>query len=304
MLTVSYPDGDRHRLVVILGSSSGSAFTETDRALLTGAESAMGRLLTELKSELFRERVEQRSADLAEFLARSRSVSSLQEAFEQAAALIFRQGYVSLVRVSVPDRTGRFLESRVLLSTDTVTPAVPENGQMIISLMARHQDCLKNARTVLASVDNSDNRLIGIEIQQSLAEGIEQAMIVPVMVGKRPWALITVGFDRWLDDRAIVASQSLAETVAAVFGLVIPLCVTRRRKSVPDRRSNSVAGRDQELHARLRSSLTGILGSVEILRSREDAVDRTADNRYLEIIDRSARRIDALFQPEEPVSVD
>jgi len=99
--------------------------------------------------------------------------------------------------------------------------------------------------------------------------------------------------------RHLSGAQSFVEAVASTLSLVIALCVVRRRtfaRPTPQ----EVPAQDPEFKARLRSSLTGLLGSVEMLKTRLHEGEDASAERYLSIIDRSARRLDDFVKAEEP----
>jgi len=287
--------------VLVLAARAPYVLTEAERVLAESLAPVMAALVLGVSGQSEVESQLRSAAELREFATGSGTTTSIQDALALAAATVFRETAASAIRVSVPDHGQEFLQSRALLAVDSVSPLVPPDGQMVLSLMPRHKEALGEKKTVIvSSTAGSANMAWEIEARQVLSEGLGCTLIVPVIIGDRCRAVITAGYDDVATtDRRLSGTQSFIESVAGILSLSIPLVMFRRR----DGRRPRISSRpplDCEIKAQMRSSLTGILGSVEMLKSHLEEADDHSLERYLSIIDRSARRIDQFVSPGEP----
>ena len=287
------------RTVLILGSQAPQAFDVSHQATAESLAPAMMALSTGLAAQGEHEKEQRDAQAFADFAASASCIDTIQDAFDQAAALISSTTAASLVRISVPDQTHEFLESRALLVGDGITPVVPADGRMVLSQMPAHRAVLSEGRPRVSS-GTDINGNAEAENRQALFDGVGTSLTIPVMVGSRCWALITMGYQQSaIPNHKLTSAQSFAEAVAGMLSLVIALCVVRRRTFMRPTPQETPTP-DPEFKARLRSSLTGILGSVEMLKTRLPEGEDASTERYLSIIDRSARRIDDFVNAGEP----
>jgi len=102
---------------------------------------------------------------------------------------------------------------------------------------------------------------------------------------------------RWSRYQYNQADVLFAISVASGLSLAIQLALGKKTKDHSRLYEDSIKPAkltDPALKGRIRSSLSSILGSVEMIKSHSPNTDASLD-RYLTIIDRSAQRINDFF---------
>jgi len=136
-------------------------------------------------------------------------------------------------------------------------------------------------------------------VRAELPGDIRAVAVLSLPTENGSFSLVILGsrFEGTFDSRAhqvldhvvpIVAPYLRAREVATTESLLEPT----GRVSIPEARPFDAS------RPSIRSSLSGILGSIELLRS-ERPRDAATTERYIDIIDRSARKISALVTPQE-----
>ncbi len=240
---------------------------------------------------------------LREFLVACNDPLDLSDLFNQAAALLMREARTSMVRISTYESGGSLLQSRALALLRPIEGVTPANGKMILSLMPRHQTVRDTRQSVLINSDQIEHKMTLTERRQLCSARTSSALLVPITIDNKAVGVISLAeMRRRTRFQYSPADAGLAGAVAGALSLAIQLLLARdRARSVSLGRdaTDSISTPHPELRGKIRSSLSSILGSVEMIRFREP---HPGDNvaRFLNIIDRSAQRLCGLFQEETP----
>jgi GAF domain-containing protein len=247
-------------------------------------------------------RTERRLARITDLVSEINRGVDLQTAFEHAADALSRELGTSLVRISVVEDGGAFLKSRALATPRPIERTIPADGQMILSLMPCHKLAIDSGRQLLIDQQSVDSRMSEAEATQVLTPQVKSAMLIPVRGDGRVVAMISAGEMRHPKRFSYDESDlAFAELVAELLAVVIRSSLEGRRR-IDITTGRAASGlmsviEDASVRSRLKSSLSGILGSVEILRSTPRR-DRASIERYLRIIDRSAHKLADCLQEE------
>jgi len=285
--------GGKVKGVFVVASRQPGRYSAEDKELIRSIAPLLQNVVTE---EIYHVdiSVRERSVKVVDaFLADVARGYHLQKLFERAADLLSTELKCSCVRVSTFDYDGAFLSSRALAVQHTVQPTTPHDGHMVLSLMPYHRLVRDTGRMMLINQENTDKKISEAEAHQAFSADVKSALLVPVKVGDRVPALIGLADTRtWNRYQYRDADLSLVTSIASVLAVAIGFNL--RRPAGADYRTESDAPGDARLRSRVRSSLSGIMGSLEVIRSQRQPTGETL-TRYLSIIDRSARRINECF---------
>ncbi len=204
-----------------------------------------------------------------------------------------------IIRVSTIDAEAKFLNSQVLVNECKSEVKTPENGHLILSLLRWHKAAQEIGHTVSVNCDAGEKGMADIELMQVFAAGVKRAVIVPIKYSDKILGLFSLA-----DDKVIAASSlteanlRFVETIAALTAVAIDAFA--RSKSVLSEFATAARGEIIEhgqrrgMRLQLRSSLTSIIGSLEMIRSG-DTSDETKRAKFLTIIDKSARKMNELL---------
>jgi GAF domain-containing protein len=150
--------------------------------------------------------------------------------------------------------------------------------------------------------DEIDTRMPLAERKQVCGAHLHSALLVPITSNGEVTAVITLAEVRRRNRREYTPDDiAFVEAVAAGLSAALSLrLVARQGRSVESPRT--IRARDGHnnptIRGRLRSSLSSILGSVEMIRHSRHQPDAGLD-KYLGIIDSSAQRINHLFEDQQ-----
>jgi len=283
---------------MVVASKGTNRFTLREIELIEAAVPLLSHLVTE---EVYRYKigVNERRVDLINsFLADCGRVSSLQDLFEQAAALLSRELRTSMVRISTYEYDGAFLKSRALASMRPIEGLTPVDGHMILSLMPYHTLVRETGRLMMINQEQTDKKITEAEARQVCRPDLQSALLVPVTVGQETLVVISLAeLRRWSRYQYNQSDVMFASLVASGLSLAIQLALGKKMKAPSRLEEDSIRPAtlpDPVLKGRIKSSLSSILGSVEMIKSHNPNTDASLD-RYLSIIDRSAQRINDYF---------
>ncbi|MEW5993536.1 MAG: GAF domain-containing protein, partial [Candidatus Zixiibacteriota bacterium] len=171
----------------------------------------------------------------------------------------------------------------------------PADGTMILSMMPLHCKVRDNNGPVLVNPEEIECKMLLSERRQLCSAHMNSALLVPLTIGEEVMAVISLAELRhWSRSRYTPADLAFVSTVAAALSLAMQAVLSGRSRGVlptgTEDRFADTSPSDMSMRGRVRSSLSSILGSVELIRHRQPVSDRDLD-RYLTIIDRSAQRI-------------
>ncbi len=246
---------------------------------------------------------ERRGYVLNRFLRNVMDSESGRDVCARAASLISAELKPSAVRVSTADSEGTFLESRALETTRPLGMVAPAQGSMILSLMPYHELVLDTGRPMMINQESTDRKMTEAEERQVFGVSISSSLLVPIKVGPATVGVVSLAETRsWSRYQFRQGDIQFVTAVAAVIAVAIQL---GRRQSKPDalaariQAAKGQASDETQARSRIKSSLSGILGSLELLKSNEKPTEENLD-RCLSIIDKSARKISEYVSVEIP----
>ncbi|MFZ1683144.1 MAG: hypothetical protein WAU88_03345 [Candidatus Zixiibacteriota bacterium] len=202
---------------------------------------------------------------------------------------------ISLARIATTESSGRYLVSRSLTTSDGMKPVIGRQGMMELSLMPLHRAALTSGKLMVASVANVGPMLTVDERMQVFSESIPSLAVMPFGNPTGVSGVITVGMTH--ADQALSAhTTALLRHVAQYLSLALNLSGRSLDQQSDWRRPDRATHEDLAFKSRMKSSLSGIFGSVELLKAKQE-IDDPQMERYLGIIDKSARRMSEYLEP-------
>jgi transcriptional regulator with GAF, ATPase, and Fis domain len=286
---------------ILLASPQDNRFTRWETELLKNAIPWFENLAA---LEIYRARVsmrERRLERLVDFLSDCGRTAGLQELFQKATELLSQELKTSVVRISTYENGGSFLKSCALSVLRPIEGIAPADGHMILSLMPNHEQVRDTGRLILVNQQTTDSRITQAEATQIATPDVESALLIPVKVDEEVVAVISLAETRsWNRYQYSEIDILFASSIAKALSLTIQIAIRDRantRVRPSHRRLFAKQVNDSEVRSRIKSSLAGILGSVELIKSRQTSPDQNIE-RYLSIIDRSAQKISDYFTEE------
>jgi GAF domain-containing protein len=304
LLAVPIIEAGQVQAVITIASHQVAQFTEERQTLLESLRPILGALVVGERHELELHRLEDRSRALSGLLTEATSEPmSMGKVLTTAVHLLKAHLGMAMVRISTLEEDRTFLRSRMLQSGHQIHPSTPGDGHMVLSLMPQHEEVLRTGTTRV--IDLADQNCVTEESEVCLAFAPEIRSILMLPIANKSGVIGVIALaDRREPERLPLdpSTMQLAEAVAAIVGLCLPeLPAVRDRRlldSVAARASGETGMIDR--NGRIESSLSGIFGSLEVLNNRGENAKPSTVNRYLAIIDKSARQLqDCLTQEAE-----
>jgi len=286
---------------IAVASKQTSSFKSREIELIKGVVPLLSSLVIQ---DIHRYEVnlkERRIELLNSFLLDCGRSPNLLSLFEQTANLLSKELKTSVVRISTYDYSGAFLKSRALSSLRSIEKVTPADGDMVLSLMPYHTLVRDTGRLMLINQQDTDRKIPVAEAKQVASSDLKSALLIPVKVEKQVLAVISLAEMRsWDRYRYTEADILFASSIATALSLAVQVMIrgqTRVGSKLAKERLSNGPLQDHEVRSRIKSSLSGILGSVEMIKFRTPTSDEDLD-KYLSIIDRSAKRINTFFANE------
>lgn len=281
--------------VVTIARTQPHGFAARERRFIQAMLPAAGGIAISQTRYLENKAKEHRGYVLNSFLSKVVEMENTPDIFESAVDIIATELKPSVVRISSVGHKGQFLESLALKSTEPVGMVTPARGSMIMSLMPYHQLVLETGRPMMVNQQSTERRMTDIETHQVFGTAIKSVLMVPVRIGPSTVGIISLAQTRqWIEHQFkqedIQFVSAIASALAAALKLKQKKNESRIEKSKVIGRFNPKVYADARTRTRIKSSLSGILGSVEILKGREKLSESDL-TRCLAIIDKSAQRI-------------
>ncbi len=287
-------------VMLVLGARGDMALTPAATRLLKSHMDAIRRVTATALGVNRPVRVDRSLLRLNRIWSSFQRTGDLTELFQHTAQLLTRVLPVDVVRISTTDLAGQYLTSQALGGSNDLDRMTPPNGRMIRSLMPCHEKAIRSGRIVSAVAGEPNGLLVPAESTQLLNADLCFLAVVPIPAAHGANGVISLGQVEGSGSFGLDRQQLLLARTAAQ-GLGFALATADRssglfqdgRSSEPEDLRNDFA-----LRSRVKSSLSGIFGSVELLKAQQESPDPQM-NRYLTIIDRSARRINEYIDPQE-----
>ena len=295
MISVPLVEGSLVVGVLTIASCESEKYSNREMALLKTAIPVFASLAAEEINRESRVRVERGRDSINRYLDRIASGDSIHSLFEAATATLSSELKNSIVRLSTYDSDGVFLQSRALSELQAPTAGTPSDGFQVLSLMPYHRLVYDSGRMFMIDQKHSESRISEAEAGQAFSAELKTALLMPVMVKEKVVAIISLGELR-RGDRFGFSGQDiqLVTAMASAVSLAISMSLKTEPADTVSKSSDSLSSTDgssNAIRSHVRSSLTGIMGSVEMMRSNVESGRPEELDRYLSIIDRSAQKI-------------
>lgn len=277
--------------VLTIGSRESDVFDERHRQVLQAVIPIFSELIIADEHSRTLSEIQRRFSVVEGFLNEVGAVEDLQTAFQQAANLIRSELDCSMVRIATFNHDGVFLRSRAFAHEKKVYPTIPHDGHMVMSLMPLHRQ-VRDRGQVLLIEPGQNQTLIAAEANQAFFSEAQRVMLIPIIVGHQVLAVISVANAHRSDRcRYLRADILLTRSIAGALSLAIR--TELNRGALRNRGENdqvNIPPPTSRLRGQVNSSLSGILGSLEMIKAQQKPSDPELD-KYLSIIDKSAHRI-------------
>ncbi len=295
LIAVPLIAADRTNGVLTVGTERKSAFRNVDFEILNRIVSSFEYILNELVLERKSEVLHKREKILTAFANELLDTTSELFIHQQAVNAISQGLASSIVRLSTVDQEGKFLISQALINESTSKVRTPEHGHLILSLLLWHSTVQKNGNTVVIECQSGKLGMPDIEIMQVFSTGVKRVAIVPIKLSGRVLGMISLADDKTVSDSTLEDENILlVETIAAMTAVAMDA-----RMRLQEARTDFVAlakeqiinsGQGRRMRSQLKSSLTSIMGSLDMIKSGEPQNDIKRD-KFLAIIGNSARKM-------------
>jgi hypothetical protein len=209
----------------------------------------------------------------------------LVAAADRLAGMLKRALSVSIVRIIAADQSPSFVRT-VGLATDDRTIKAGSNDAILRSLLGSHEKVLSSGRSCWLDDTRADMTLSVTEAQAVLTSPLGAVAIAPIPASDGVCGTISIASGETSRRSGFnPAERRLIHLVAQVVGLMLSHDGRIQSTAAWSITRNS----DRQLRSRMKSSLSGILGSLELIRMGEH--NGQPIDHYLRIIDSSARRI-------------
>ena len=283
--------------VLTIASGEDSAYESRDRLLLESVVPIIRDLVLDDIHRNASAETGRRLSVINDFLAEAGETSDLRVIFQRAADTLLAELPCTMVRIATFDHDDAFMSSRAIAHDPSAAPSTPSNGHMVMSLMPLHQLARDSGRILMVDQSDAERQMTPAEAGQAFCSEVQSAMLVPVMLGQQVLAVIGIADSCHGHRRSFRRLDVLlAGSISAILALAIQAGLGRKVTGsiVENRGFVSPTMRVSQLRGRIRSSLSGILGSVEMIKSKHKSSD-PAFEKYLSIIDKSAQRINDCF---------
>jgi len=292
--------------VLTVGSRRINAYRHRENHQLNQVLPTLRELVREEKN-LDMKKVQQRRISLLNsFVDQINNTESIQEIFDIAVRMLYNELKTTLVRISTLEDKGNFLKPRaVRVQPSAAVDMSAARGPMIVSLMPLHKQAIESGQQVMVDRSSSDGRMSEAELRMTLSADLKTSLLVPIRVREKVFALVTLA-ERRNRDRFQYSPLDIlfVNGIAQAISMAMQLSLFRSRAENMSDRAHLLDELDHteefapEVRSRIKSALSGIMGSVEILKTQGEKSEFNS-NRYIDIIDRSARKINDYCHQEK-----
>ncbi len=242
-------------------------------------------LFSELWGRQSRLRLDRRIGRIQRILNRELTNHDLEAVGSAIARLLQHELKVDVVRLISADQSPTFFKTVGVAYAKDVLP-IAEELTVLRSHLRIHEEVIASGIPKWLNASRADLMISVAEAQAVLTSPLGAVAIVPIPSEKGVIGTVSIasgtGHGRLRYSRE---ERQFVTLVAQLVGMVLSL----------DRQSQNWSGwsitrnSDRQLRSRMKSSLSGILGSLELIRKGETSGSQV--EHYLGIIDSSARRI-------------
>ena len=203
------------------------------------------------------------------------------------------------VRVSALEDDGQFMRSVAFSAKTESVETAPANGLLVLSVLDRHREVIETARPSVGVHGDANRMITRLELNQVVGERCAGVRITPLIAHGQVVGTLTFGYATGDVPSLSAADETILQALASKIAWMIAEPATAHAAGNRLRgyeRAVAANRSERDLRNRLKSPLTGILGSLEMLRPQKNAPEV---ERYLAIMDKSARRMQEYLEPQE-----
>lgn len=299
LISLQAMTGPSAQVVLTIASKEERKYGRKDASLLEAISPIVREIVQrELSREVFSD-YHNRVLVVSDLLRNVAANRSVHEVIEQTGQTISRIINASIIRISMLDPDGVTLRSRYLSTSHATHVSTPSDGHMVLSVLPQHAKLISGEIAEPLYCQTDRNEISESEAVLVFAPSVKQMLLMPIRANGSTVGVIGCG-DMRETSRGLFSQQDivLVQALAGVVGTVIhrmmaaDLFYSQTGKSGESRKELFA---NETVRPAVRSSLSGIVGSLEMLQSSPAAQDEHVQ-RYLSIIDRSARRMSKVFE--------
>lgn len=283
--------------VLLVASDQPSAYSGSTMSILQQATEQMVALIDKDAHGNLAESHSRRTQRVASILAGA--IRQTQDQICRAAAqLIADETDADAVRITTVEDRGSFLKSRAFVYRHDAMGSAPQSGSLITSLLPLHGEVLKSGESRLELAVDRDSGDERLEMRQVFGMQPSATLLTPIIVDRTTIGVLAVAQDTATPAFTSNETRQFADLVAAVISIAM-----RRGESERPLQQRQVKQRESEDMSRLKSWLTGVLGSVELMNTKHDAIEDQELLKYMDTLNKSARRISDYLREDRAVEV-
>ena len=272
-------------VVMLLSSHTADHFGGEEVAQMRFLGDAIVGLLDALAQKRNERLQARRSGKLLALLHRYQQDQNHFSGCSSLVALLQRELHLDIARISVIDNSPSFLTSVAVATREGVYSTY--SGEVLLrSSLPSHDRVLTSGRSIVLAADCPNDLISESEADTMLVAPPGVVMILPIRSAYGVVGTLSLASRKMAKRRDFSREErQFVHLIAQIASLMM----------VEDSRVGASAtwsfarSTDRQLRSRLRSSLSGILGSLELIRTAEGGQQDMGH--YLQIIDKSARRI-------------
>ncbi len=297
--------GESMRGALVIASEQANRYSAREVELIRNVSPLLNQILAREISQHVHTLMDKRMEHITTFLAECARTTKLQDLFDRAAKLLMKELRTTLVRISTYEYDGSFLQSRALTTIRPMEKLTPPDGHMILSLMPYHTLVRETGRVMMINQEKTDKKIPEAEARQIGCDGLKSALLVPVTVQGQVLAVISLTEKRrWSRYQYTPSDVLFVRSIASGLALAIQLALGKKKKISLRHEEDIVPSpvpADPMIRGRIKSSLSSIIGSMEIIKSHTLQTERNLDQ-YFSIIDRSVKKIHDYVQQDHMLS--
>lgn len=285
---------------VTVGASGYSAYSSVNREILIGVAGSIKKILYEMMVEESRAQSVKRQRIISEFIYDIARSDTEDDVFNRAATTIANITNSKLVRVATVDVEQKFLSSHALVNESKREIKVPAAGHILLSMLPWHKVSVTNGNTVIVRSGTGQNKMTDVETCQVFNSHVRGVTIVPIRFGDKVYGIISLAeYGDILNDQIGSDNLQFVESIAAILGIYVDAS-SRTSDALAEFATSARAeiienSKSKALRSQLRSSLTSIIGSLELIQIGQSGGE-SKDNRYLSMIGKSAHKLEELLK--------
>jgi len=227
--------------------------------------------------------------------------TDVDSVLKSAADILMDNVRTTMVRVTAIDSSRSCLQTKALRLIRPFDNINTDDVNLSRALTPWHNMVVREGRLLLINQSDPETSLDAVEAAQLVFEGVNSALVVPIVVNGVTHGLITLGEMRnWnrftYDSVVILFCKQIAARLASLIKMYNVGRLISSRKVFEDKRE-PVDDNNRHIIRQISSPLTRLRGSIDLLKMRETISDGES-NRILATIEQSADNIVSLLKDD------